>query len=641
MEMKNFFKTAIFAGTLAVGLTAAINFAPNVEAAAPAYNQYRSYTTYGKSNLGVANGVMYDVESFYDCYVSPESQEWDNIDGMNVTKNACSENFYFGKRKKWDISGCRGLQVPSDYNDYNGCIFVNGDDPITAFVDRDCLKYAGDYLFVGEEYGYFVHTIQSTEEDQENDYTTSVILLLDFKHSFESTNFPKRVYSNFDVKVVSQTAVVTLNYKRINDIYWSKNKDYVAWIPNEDNSHEVRQIYMKGNDIHVHADGYLVAPVLMSGYETNDSCRIPATYSQLWASNLCYRANFTDTSKKEIPYNYLNLEGNWNELRYNYVDENDLITESDIERVWNILKETYGSTTASELRNKVISYIPYGNYINIGIDYVEATIDFFKMLHAPKPKAHEESQLTNRTNLHNIVENTYQNSSIDFRLDTIGVTPVRTSGRTTGYILAQELLGKCTYDVTDRGSYSYYKDSIRFVNDFDRSSADIIYKISFMFSPMIRKWNAENNTYEYTLMSSDNLTIKKGEDGNKAAALNIDNHWSIYNFINVDKSLFENGDLNQYQYGNVTILDVVMTKDVTLKSASVSGANGFLSISLWEYQNSYYKKLLYHTDYNGSPYIDVKLKKGYRYVFWIRTRDGLTPTNIKSVGLVTAALPTC
>lgn len=65
MEMKNYFKTAIFSGTLAVGLTAAINFAPEAEAATYDYSN-RCINSKGQSDFGIYNGKVINItDSFY------------------------------------------------------------------------------------------------------------------------------------------------------------------------------------------------------------------------------------------------------------------------------------------------------------------------------------------------------------------------------------------------------------------------------------------------------------------------------------------------------------------------------------------------------------------------------------------------
>ena len=154
MEMKNIFKTAIFAVTLALGCAAAINFAPEAEAATYDYSN-KVYQSYGQSDYGVANGFVYNINDLFDNYTNKER--------MTVGMD--------------DPYGVYDIKIGSDLRGYYKDYIFNYNDPISAFVDIKHLSQVGDYLLFGNEYGYYAHT-----EKQEG-RIVSTVLLFDVNYS--------------------------------------------------------------------------------------------------------------------------------------------------------------------------------------------------------------------------------------------------------------------------------------------------------------------------------------------------------------------------------------------------------------------------------------------------------------------------
>jgi len=101
-----------------------------------------------------------------------------------------------------------------NYYQINECTYVRSEDPITAFVSKSNFTTAGDYVLLGDEYGYYVHTENayvpggSSCTVYEGEAFFSEVFLMDFTHTFQQVADNKGHF--FEARLIADTGFVTI-----------------------------------------------------------------------------------------------------------------------------------------------------------------------------------------------------------------------------------------------------------------------------------------------------------------------------------------------------------------------------------------------------------------------------------------------
>lgn len=473
MKLKNLFKAVIATAIAIVGFFAVINIGPRVEAA----SEERTIASDGNSDYGFYRGKVLDVKNYYDDYVSGKNFENRTINGTdNHMINSAFENY--------SVLGER--------------IYLYGyDDPITAFVDKYYLKNPGDYIMYGNEYGYYVHTICLNSAE---DCMMSTILLFDFsvtKGSVLKTN-RRDTRLHFKVNVISQTAVVTMNYNVIRESCSKGYNNYAVNLPTENGSGNCVMYYYLGANAVTPKDGFLVAPVLSSNY-TKNGCPQPAQYDQILATDISLATCFTDnedsfsviaknckdsTTKeslldehdkvKNIPFSDLTLGLHARKLKFNNINDEDykaIVKNTIANRISEASEkypeEVYGFFVGESVNYIASKVIPFADEIQCIYDYLEFNSDVCDSI------------------INNIINDLscYFDGEGNYK-DLNNELVVTEAGR--GFVYNLNSFGDFKdFSYTIFGNHADYVD---YEMDYNDSILDLKLDYCFKFTPLIKEW---------------------------------------------------------------------------------------------------------------------------------------------------------
>lgn len=430
-------------------------------------------TSKGNSDFGISNSVVYDIKEFYNGYV--------------LGKTSSSSLGY----KTYTKSGSN--------------IVLHSDAPITAFVEKSCFENAGNYMLIGEEYGYYCRTVSY------NNYNLSTVLLLDFSYGKEFGS-DKKFY--FDVRTVAQNVYATFKYETAYK-KWKDDKPFVVK-PYEgdielklksdslllDTSVTVYRELKYKWDGESYDDGYIVAPVL------NSDGRV-TTVDNLSITDLNFNIGFvSDKFENNYPntniFQDLNFDFEVRDLYFPSV-ENGWSNLSAIEDLTKEMAKDAYEALDSEIAD-ALGNIPYaGPFISMAIK-----------AHKAKSKIDGYTQkLNNIIYCTPAIEKTLKTKS-----DVVKGSPTKNASSFsydlndyTEYIhnsfKSQIILGRHGDYVEKDGNLERTvekQDFVRYVIDLnDNAPDDVVANFSFSATPIYKKQvtkvinNTEQKVAEYTV----------------------------------------------------------------------------------------------------------------------------------------------
>ena len=580
MRMKNFFKTAIFAGTLAVGCAAAINFAPNVEAATYDYSK-RSITSKGKSDYGVYNGKVINIKDYYKQYVSSNSvYSWRSNEKTSWKSSTTdySKNTYFNNYK---VSGV---------GPFDSQINVYSDDPIVAFVDRTCFEKAGDYFLMGDEYGYYVHT-----ESQDQYSLRSLVLLFDITYGWDYNQYSDSTMQSVKIEVVSQTSVCALNYKELKKNIG--NHYAVDAVSESDYFSKTRQIYQFDSNLSTW-DNYVICPVLKAGWQGQSDGHsywglsgVLAQYDYLYLTDICYTAKYHLANGTNSYFSLAKID--YNNAR-SFKFETDVNWKDKVSHA----VEDFGQPILSFLDGKCADTfgdkVPLVNAIYTVVDSVkdiaEAREKSFMELY---PSYYDETPINSAPSVENNYIFTYNaNLAVDSNFNTNDNSKYLIIGQNEGNPAS------VTYKTYFSGYNPCYTDSC------------------LLALPVIKRYKRMGESISKNIIRPENVTYMNNVYGQKAISSN--------RYMDFSTECFEMN--STYSFGTITTkagsstmnFDIPGTTPYVIEFYVPESGNYSLSVwaktqadcrvVIWNRTN---KKAVFINDYTGTANTAVYLDSGY------------------------------
>ena len=587
MEMKNFFKTAIFAVTLALGCAAAINFAPKAEAAYVT----RTVTSNGNSDYGFYMGKACNIKEYYENYVSPKNYTPVYIYGDKYYKNEFFGNYAVTKNSPMNIK-------------------VFGDDPITAFVEKEYLRTEGDFVLFGNEYGYYVHTTPNKYNNTL--YYISDIILIDYDYS-QPINVTSGETDNylefyFSARIVCQYQVLTINRSRLKELAWANPSQMPLdiTVDNEDFSDEMYMHY-EFDKCTWPSDGYVSVPVLKKDWRTNPTTGV-ASMDHL------YLSNFTTLSKlqtKDASGVYVNapladfsVTGDGRGLKFKTYSLDLVANNEDLQKE---IQETLKSQIDSDLNDLVSDAFSDWNPIaGIAVDVITNAIEYGKILYSYFNPVVKQDTLEVNDDIMLLDPNIRDTSLFGFDLDSY----INRSNDLSQSITSHNKL----FEISRRGFYEsdsgneYKEDYLTFGYIFDQKrfegyNNEVYHNLRLSWVPYYKSGDIISTPDNITYVSIDRRN-EVSELDNVMIFTNDDSNLQ-YDYYGYD-SLKSLDDLKQYAGGtNYKFIDVSANRAKAFEfNVNKTGtynftlsANNIMTIKVWEKDG----ELVYYGNWNNYP----------------------------------------
>lgn len=619
MIRKNKIKTASFILVLLMGV---LFFTQSFNVEASTSYSKETFTTQGETDFGVCGGKVYDIKTFYDTYVSKDAVTTRRIDGTLYGANSGCDNYAVGYHQ----------------------ILLYGDDPITAFVDKEYLINPGDYVLYGKEYGYYVHTEMYHPV---YDVTTSRILLLDFsfnKGDFKNNgDIDSKCY--FKVNVVSETAVVTLNYDLVKEEFWKGNnpenyQTFNAYINDEDDCEMCVQNYVIGKECRP-SDGYLVAPVLESDWSYSDANHYNfaiASCKSISATGIYFEGFFEDLGDKNTEtFSDLNFNLNVPVLKFQDIN-NDRYYREIFSEVWEEMKQVasdfpkeFGEFLLQYgfdwVKDKILEVVPGGQIIDFAIEFEKFKQELYQRIF---DKARSKGQQFKEDYIDTISSKAdfrRFGKSVNYRMDSFltGSDAITTDNIKD----EQELISPKDFLVVTMNAHGNFIQPI--FDCYDVENLDTT--IAFGFTPVYKKWhyNGFGPTYYEYIYPEVTFVNNYSKDSTKLIIEELLGSKNIYDkdiqsFANIDKNLYTSIGSNGYSseievtpnYSKLYKLTADYSGKYAFELSSCASNLDFGEILIWDEDS---KELCgYSVYYSNRKRVEFETIANHDYIVLVRAR---------------------
>lgn len=218
-------------------------FVPFVGTSGGGSSSSSQYTT--KVNQGYADTALYTKADGRNCYVT--------LDDLQD---------YYLDNKSFKIKQHPRLKaVESKYQNYwvsGDTMAVKGNDPIISFIDPIFFNRVGDAIFLGDEYGFYIHTVKGIHKEgfknsfKDGEVFCSQVYLFDIDYKIEQSVNNKALV--FEVKLVVNNLFVTLSKNALN------RKDNIVGVYCNDLCHSRYDFYRLDDDASLKND-FITVPM--------------------------------------------------------------------------------------------------------------------------------------------------------------------------------------------------------------------------------------------------------------------------------------------------------------------------------------------------------------------------------------------